>query len=272
MQTPLVSITCITYNHEKYIAQTIEGFLMQETSFPYEVIIGEDCSTDGTRAVIEGYCKKYPHIIKLVTSDNNVGARKNGVRIRNEAKGKYIAICEGDDYWTDPHKLQQQVSFLESNPDYVLCYHNVRQVNEDDILIKEGTVEKTTLYCWKDIFHLSIPPLAVVFRNCIRTYPDEFLQVFNGDAFLFGMLSTHGRAANLGFVAASYRRHTGGVYTAKGQLENRRQSLRTRRYMERCAYFNKQQKREIRKEIIKWRKKYLNSYIKTKIRHLMGKS
>jgi glycosyltransferase involved in cell wall biosynthesis len=273
METPLVSITCITYNHEKYIAQAIESFLMQRTNFPYEIIVGEDCSTDGTRQVVQDYCRRYPDIVKLVTSECNVGARRNGIRIRNEARGKYIAICEGDDYWTDPLKLQKQVDFLEANPDYVLCYHNVNKVDSGGALQQAGVTDNSVeLHEWQDIFHLSIPPLAVVFRNCIHTYPDEFLKVFNGDAFLFGMLSGYGKMARLGFVGGDYRRHTGGVYSAVGQLENTRRSLHTRRLMLQCAVFNEAQRNEIRKEVTKWHRKYLNLYIRHRIKRFIGMS
>ncbi len=268
-----MSITCITYNHEKYIAQAIESFLMQQTNFPYEIIIGEDCSTDGTRQVILDYCERYPALIKLVTSEKNVGARRNGIRIRNEARGKYIAICEGDDYWTDPCKLQKQVDFLEANPDYVLCYHNVNKVDSDGVLLQAGVTEdEAVLHEWDEVFRLTIPPLAAVFRNCLRTYPDEFLKVFNGDAFLFGMLSGYGKTARLGFVGGDYRKHTGGVYSGRKQVENTRLSLTTRRLMLQCPMFNEQQKNEIRKEVAKWQKRYLNQLIKHKIKRLIGMS
>ena len=118
----MVSICCITYNHEKYIADAIEGFLMQETTFPFEIIIGEDCSSDRTREIAIQYKNKYPILIKIITSEINVGATKNFSRTIMAAQGKYIAICEGDDYWTDPQKLQKQVLFLESNHDYAMVH------------------------------------------------------------------------------------------------------------------------------------------------------
>ena len=119
----LVSISCITYNHEDYIADAIEGFLSQKTAFDYEIIIGEDYSTDGTKAIVEGYIKRYPDKIKMVTSAKNIGAIKNWKRVFNASQGKYIAECEGDDYWTDPYKLQKQVDYLEKNPDCTMCFH-----------------------------------------------------------------------------------------------------------------------------------------------------
>lgn len=125
VKKPLVSVKMITYNHEPYIAQAIEGVLQQKTTFPIELIIGEDCSTDGTRKIVLEYQKKYPNVIRVLTSDQNVGARRNGIRTDSPCRGKYIAYCEGDDYWHDLQKLQKQVDFLEQNPDYGAVHSDV---------------------------------------------------------------------------------------------------------------------------------------------------
>jgi len=117
MTDPLVSVKMITYNHAPYIAQAIEGVLNQKINFPIELVIGEDCSTDGTREIVFDYQKKYPDIIRVITSDKNVGMRKNGYRTTKACRGKYIAFCEGDDYWHNPNKLQRQINFLESHSD-----------------------------------------------------------------------------------------------------------------------------------------------------------
>ena len=119
---PLVSIRTSAYNHGPYIKQCIEGVLMQRTNFPFEYIIGEDFSNDETREIVFEYAKKYPNIIRVITADYNVGSRANGRRCIQACRGKYMAICEGDDYWIDPLKLQKQVDFLESHPDYGLIY------------------------------------------------------------------------------------------------------------------------------------------------------
>jgi glycosyltransferase involved in cell wall biosynthesis len=112
MTDPLVSVKMITYNHASYIAQAIEGVLQQKTTFPFELVIGEDCSTDGTRDIVTNYQKKYPHIIHLVISDKNVGMIINGERTRRACRGKFIAYCEGDDFWHRSDKLQLQVEYL----------------------------------------------------------------------------------------------------------------------------------------------------------------
>jgi len=113
---PLVSVKMITYNHAQYIAQAIEGVLQQKTDFPFELIIGEDCSTDGTMEIVLEYQKKYPDIIRVITSDMNIGMIRNGYRTTMACRGKYLAFCEGDDFWHRSDKLQLQVEFLDRNP------------------------------------------------------------------------------------------------------------------------------------------------------------
>lgn len=125
---PLVSISCITYNHINYIEQCLDGFLEQETDYPFEILIHDDCSTDGTTEIIQKYSTKYPDIIKPMyeTENQYQKGKPAGSLIWNipRARGKYIALCEGDDYWIDENKLQMQVDFLENNPEYGMCYTN----------------------------------------------------------------------------------------------------------------------------------------------------
>ncbi len=125
IQSPLVSVRCITYNHEPYIAQALDGFLMQKTTFPFEVIVHDDASPDKTADIIREYERKYPRIIKAICQTENQYSKRDGSigRIVNAAcKGKYMSSCEGDDYWIDENKLQMQVDFLEKNSEYGMCY------------------------------------------------------------------------------------------------------------------------------------------------------
>lgn len=119
---PLVSVKMITYNHAPYIADAIEGVLMQKTSFPFELVIGEDCSTDGTRQIVYQYADAHPDVVRVITSQRNVGIRANSLRATLACRGDYIAWCEGDDYWHSEDKLQMQVDYLEANSDYGLVY------------------------------------------------------------------------------------------------------------------------------------------------------
>lgn len=126
--TPLVSVLILTYNHGPFIAEAIESVVNQKTTFPFELIVGEDCSTDNTRSIVIEYKNKYPDLINLIISENNVGFLLNEKRIIEASKGKYIAFLEGDDFWTDPLKLQKQVDYLEANPDYGLVHGDVNHL------------------------------------------------------------------------------------------------------------------------------------------------
>ncbi|HME41680.1 MAG TPA: glycosyltransferase [Syntrophorhabdales bacterium] len=122
MTEPLVSILMLTYNHAPFIAQAIEGVLQQQTNFPFQLIIGEDCSTDGTREIVFEYQEEHSDIIRVVTSDRNVGVTENLCRTGKACRGKYVAFCEGDDYWHHPHKLQKQMDYMESHPGCGMVY------------------------------------------------------------------------------------------------------------------------------------------------------
>ena len=128
---PLLSVCLITYNHVKYIEQAIEGVMLQQVNFPWELIIADDCSTDGTREIVLRYQKKYPEIIKLILQEKNTGPTQNFMDLITYPSSKYIAYFEGDDYWTDPLKLQKQVDFLEANEDYSICFHEAMVLYED---------------------------------------------------------------------------------------------------------------------------------------------
>ena len=131
MEDVMLSVIMTTYNHERYIAQAIESVLRQQTDFRIEIVIGEDCSTDRTRAIAEDYAAQYPEAIRIVTSEKNVGWRKNYYRTIAAARGKYIAMLDGDDYFTHRKKLQMQVDILEANPEVGMCYGRSERIDEE---------------------------------------------------------------------------------------------------------------------------------------------
>ncbi len=187
----LVSICSITYNHAPYIRQCLDSMLMQQTNFDYEIIINDDCSTDGTTEIIKEYESKYPHIIKPIYHDENQYSK--GVRgmfakfVYPQAQGKYIAICEGDDYWTDPLKLQKQVDFLESHPDYTMCftraaYFSQRQnkIIKDFRSYKQSQKAKAEDVIWEGGHFMTT--CSIVFRKeILDTYPDYCRKCHVGD-------------------------------------------------------------------------------------------
>lgn len=142
-QKPVVSVICNTYNHEKYIRDALEGFLKQETSFPFEVLVHDDASTDHTAEIIREYEQKRPDLIKPIYQKENQYHKHDGTIKRLQAErtqGRYVALCEGDDYWTDPHKLQKQFEFMEAHPDYTLCGCSTQWLN-----VLNGKVEPRCL-------------------------------------------------------------------------------------------------------------------------------
>lgn len=214
MDNILVSISCITYNHSAYIRQCLDGMLMQQTTFNFEILIHDDCSTDGTDDIIREYASKYPQIIKpLYEEENQYQQGKSiGTAVWNlpRAKGKYIAMCEGDDYWTDPLKLQKQVDFLESHPEYSMCFHKV------NVLLEEGVSQKTIEsdihdgeWSARDIYEKWIISTCSVLYRKFPVERDS--RILFGDIFLFLQCAERGRIWCLNIQSATYRRHVGGA-------------------------------------------------------------
>lgn len=226
-QLPMVSIAILAYNHELFIAEAIEGALMQETSFPYKIVIAEDCSTDKTREIVLKYQKKYPEKITLILQNKNVGSKQNNIDILSNLDGKYIATCEGDDYWTDPLKLQKQVDFLEQNHHYIAASHH-RYINENGNLTKEESNKNIFTQC-------------LVFRNVLKPSDYDYLStVFNADSFLKLILEIKGQIEFMDFYGAVYRYNALGAYSSLSKLEKYKRGLDSLNKMK--IYLNKFEK------------------------------
>lgn len=217
-----VSICCITYNHEQYISQTLDGFLMQETNFNVEILVGEDCSTDNTKSIIEDYCNKYPSKIKLITYEKNIGSIRNHNNIMKLARGKYIAMCDGDDFWTHPLKLQKQVDFLEENPEYVICCHYTKVIDEKDQVLYLNLDPVKLEYDYADVLlgkKEETRLCSLVVRNLreIREInsKDWYLNVYGADRIfkIYAVASTNKKIYVLPEVMGCYRLHSGGVWS-----------------------------------------------------------
>lgn len=218
---PLVSVCCITFNHANFIRDCIEGFLIQKTNFLFEILIFDDASSDINQNIITDFSEKHNNIRIFLQAENGWSQNKYGLleSLFPAAKGKYIALCEGDDYWTDLYKLQRQVDFLEANPDFVICYHPVNVLFpdgqiEEDYQVK-GIIDKSE----SNIYDLAvlgnyIHTPSVVFRNVMNTYPDSFKETPIGDYFLWMLLAQHGKIKKLPDVMAVYR-HGVGVHSTQ---------------------------------------------------------
>ncbi len=225
---PLVSILMITFNQEKFITQAIESALMQRVNFKYEIVIGEDCSTDRTRDIILEYQRKNRDRVKLLLQNKNVGMHKNFVDTYCACRGKYIALLEGDDYWTDPHKLQKQLDFLEKNPDFAICFHNMRITCENEPKFNRVSNSKqkeiTTI---RDLATDNyIYTASCVFRNNLHEIPDWFYQCPVGDYPLHLLNAQYGKIKFIDKVMGVYRVHEGGIW------ENRSSSYRIAKWVE----------------------------------------
>lgn len=220
----VVSVIMVTYNHEKWIEKALDSVLMQKVNFKYEIIVGDDASTDNTPQILCDYKKKYPDKIRLVLHKKNIGPTKNGHSIRKKMQGKYIAFLEGDDYWTDCNKLQKQVDFLESNSQYIACVHKYNIVDEYENIKHEGGYEVTDYmfkpYSFKNSVvtlndyqntmgipsHLNTVVTRNVYRNCISKYSFIYkISSFFGDQAWFLFLLTHGDMYYLEDNMSAYR-------------------------------------------------------------------
>ncbi len=228
---PLLSVCLITYNHVNYIERAIESVLIQQVNFPWELIIADDCSSDGTREILVGYQKKYPAFIKLILQKKNVGAAQNWIDLITYPTAKYIAYFEGDDFWTDPLKLQKQADFLEVNPDYILCFHDIFTFDDDGRVLDDGRLpakNKRDFEVNELLLGEYLPSPSLVYRNISLPHFDIIQSVFNGDTFLLSLLSQKGKAHYLPDVLPSaIRLHEGGVWSSKTQLVKWEHTLHT---------------------------------------------
>ncbi len=215
-ESPLVSVCTITYNHERYIAKAIEGVVNQQCNFKFEMVIGEDGSKDRTKAIIEEYAAKYPDIIVPLYAEKNQGAKANATNSLMHCRGKYIAFLEGDDYWTDPNKLQRQFDFLEANPEYTMCFTRVDVIDEEGkeaedpypAFTKEDFVMADVVMAEKCF----IPTPTMFFRNILpRPLPEFYVNAMSGDIAMHLLLSDKGKLRCLPGKTGIYREHPGGI-------------------------------------------------------------
>ena len=180
MDNPLVSIVILTHNHEKFIQQALDGILMQKINFSDEIVIGEDFSSDRTREIICAYEKKYPDRIKVVTSEENIGAINNLMRSINACNGKYLAFCEGDDYWVDHLKLQKQTDFLEKNENYGMVHTDANHFDQKkQKLIKDFNKSNSINIPSGDIFSRLLKNFYFIKSATVMVRKELFLNVFD---------------------------------------------------------------------------------------------
>ena len=235
---PLVSVCMMTYNHEKFISKALDSILMQKVNFKYEIVLGDDFSTDNTRKIITEYEHKNKGIFNLLFHTKNIGAHLNQISTMHACQGKYIAMLEGDDYWTDPGKLQKQVDFLEGNEDYVICTHGTECVNENSERygVWFSPPELKDFYTLKDFISYGrtfIATSSILTRNYTKQIHEWFHNSPAGDmALIMSMcLQENGKIKRFNEFMSVHRDHKGGIYSGLSYLEKQIFSIETRIYL-----------------------------------------
>jgi glycosyltransferase involved in cell wall biosynthesis len=236
---PKVSVLMITYNHARFIRQALDSVLAQKTDFPYEVVIGDDASPDGTGGILAEYAEKFPDRIRLLRRAQNIGMNANLADTLAACRGEYVAMLEGDDYWTDDQKLARQAGFLDGHPECVSCFHNVVVFSDDANAVVAGyhaQPDGRQLMCAPDlparvsqsdlIRRNVIPTCSVMFRrSSAGTLPPWFTKLQLGDQPLHILCTEHGLAAYLPEVMGAYRLHSSSVWSGKSQLHRMSRAL-----------------------------------------------
>jgi glycosyltransferase involved in cell wall biosynthesis len=211
---PKVSVAMFTYNHAKFIAQAIESVLMQETSFPIELVVGEDCSTDGTLAIVQKYAQTHPSIVRPLFHARNVGAGANFEAVLAACRGEYIAFLEGDDYWTSPQKLQKQVRMLDSHPEAAICFHKTQVVFDDDFKSSYlSNKNQPTVTSIHDVLKgWYIMTCSMCFRRSfLPELPSWINQLDGGDWVTQMLLATRGNIYYIDELLGVYRKHSHSI-------------------------------------------------------------
>ena len=222
MKAMTVSVLMITYNHSKYIKQAVESVLEQKTNFDFELIIANDCSPDNTDEIINDIIKNNPngYKIKYYSHQKNIGMMSNFIFLTEQAIGKYCALCEGDDFWTDNYKLEKQVSFLDSNLDYSICFHNVQILTNEGLITENPLIalDTSTILDLAKGNYIHTP--SVVYRNhLIPKLPDYFKKAPVGDYFLHMLNAKYGKIKYIDENMAVYRVHETSYWSSKKQSE-----------------------------------------------------
>jgi glycosyltransferase involved in cell wall biosynthesis len=226
-----VTVLVMTYNHERFISQALDSTLMQEVTFDYEILISEDCSTDATRDIVVEYQKRFPETIRLLLSEKNLQSNQIVVRGIQAAKGQYIALLDGDDFWMSPHKLQKQADFLNNHPECTICFHNARVQHEDENRqpwnwTPPDQKEITTLEdLWMGNY---IATCSTMFRSGLfDAFPAWYDSMFPITDWPLHILNAeHGKIGYINEVMGTYRYHSGGLYSSLSEARKLEEMLK----------------------------------------------
>ena len=209
-QNRLLSVCVRTHNQERFIREALDSVLRQHTSFPYEIIVSDDASSDGTVEILEDYQSRYPDMIKLIFGDKNIGGPENLKRVIEATNAKYVTCLDGDDFYTDEYKLQKQVDFLETHPEYAACFHNTWYANENGRLC--GLFNRPDFHAVHDAHEFIrerwfVPIHSAVMRREYIEFPEWYNTVMNDDYVVHLSVAKHGPYYYMPDVMVAYRMH-----------------------------------------------------------------
>ena len=217
-----VSVIVCTYNQEQYIAQTLDSILMQQCNFDIEVLVGEDCGTDNTRRICAEYAQKYPQV-KLIDRPHNLGKQRNFFDALCQARGKYISMCDGDDYWQDVQMLQKEVSYLENHPECVIVYHDSIMVDRQGNVISEtevGTHNKRDFSSEELVKGVDISNRTICFRNIVDFSKIDTSLAYNEDMFVYAVIGQYGSGHYIdGLKPSVYRVLDGSIWSTMSEIK-----------------------------------------------------
>ncbi|MGA9885466.1 MAG: glycosyltransferase [Candidatus Acidiferrales bacterium] len=210
-----LSVVMITYNHERFIAQAMESALAQKVNFPYEIVIGEDCSTDGTRGIVVDFALRYPERIRPLLRIRNLGMNRNFAEPIAAYRGEYVAFLEGDDYWMSDNKLQRQVDFLDAHSHCAICCTRVQVIDNIGDAESMAPMRPARTYTIDNLMETDFVIIrsTVLRRGLIEPLPHWRVKVKQGDYPLWVMVARHGKIEQLEDMMAAYRVHRGGTWS-----------------------------------------------------------
>ena len=253
---PLLSVCMITYGHAKFIEQSINSILSQQTDFEFELAIANDCSPDNTDEIVNRIATEHSfgYRIRYISHSKNIGVMPNFTSLMAGCTTKYLALCEGDDYWMDDTKLQKQVDYLEKNEHVVLTCHDALDVDTGGVFTASKRLKETELrdFSARELQEGAyVLTLTMCFRNVIRAFPPEFNHVFNGDLFLTILLGAYGDCHfHRDIKPAAYRVHAGGMWSLKPQDE--RWKMAATSYLHFAKYFKRMHQTDLMRHYIQW--------------------
>ncbi|WP_055448900.1 glycosyltransferase [Lacinutrix mariniflava] len=275
MIKPLVSIAVLTYNHEQFIAQAIDSFLAQETTFDFEIVIGDDASTDNTQKILKAFQEKNPNKFNITYHKKNIGMVPNFVNVINSCKGKYIAFCEGDDFMLDTKKLEIQASFLETNSDYAICFHEAKIYDQTKLELIDDNITSAA----KEDYNLDdfskgnfMHTPTVMIRNDF-TLPEAFSTLPIGDWPLYVSVLKDRKIKKLKKVMSVYRVHEKSSWSSKSEVFRWKTSVTVINYILDNIALSDSQQKGLKRTKRKFKKKIFDSkyslflYLKKKFKN-----